>query len=73
MSAPGTFRLRGASILRATDKALLVEAEDLDEEVWVPRSVVHDDSEVWDYDDEDARGPGDLVVKEWWAEKQGWC
>lgn len=33
---------------------------------WIPKSVVHDDSEVWKKDDS-----GKLVVKYWWAEKNG--
>jgi hypothetical protein len=38
-------------------------------EVWVPHSVIHDDSEVYD-----AKGnnEGKLVVQRWWADKQGW-
>lgn len=40
----------------------------LDEEdsVWIPKSVVHDDSEVH------GRGmEGEMVVKRWWAESEG--
>ena len=35
-------------------------------QLWVPKAVVHDDSEVWKKDD-----TGRLVVKTWWAEKNG--
>jgi len=35
---------------------------------WVPKSVVHDDSEV--YKDGSS---GKLVVQEWFAEKEGWA
>ena len=64
---------------RETAKAILVlrkgalldavDAMDTDgpTEVWVPKSVIHDDSEVFAADDE-----GTLIVFEWWAEKQGW-
>ncbi len=34
---------------------------------WIPKTVVHDDSEV--YKDGDS---GTLVVKDWFAEKRGW-
>lgn len=37
---------------------------DLDEETWVPKSVIHDDSEVWQTKQE-----GDLIVHAWWARK----
>ena len=53
-------------VVRETDKALLVELEDTGEELWVPRSLIHDDSEVW------AEGQtGELVVAAWWAEQSG--
>lgn len=34
---------------------------------WVPQSVVHDASEVFEKGHE-----GDLVVAEWFAKKEGW-
>lgn len=46
------------------DKALLVVIDG--DEKWVPKSVIHDDSEVFDAD-ENARGT--LVLKRWWAEE----
>ena len=39
------------------------------EGTWVPKSVIHDDSEV--YDMKDGAGPGKLVVLRWFAEKEG--
>lgn len=53
-----------ATAKRETPKALLVEVEG--EEKWVPKSLIHDDSEV--YREGDA---GTLVVPLWWAEKEG--
>jgi hypothetical protein len=54
-----------ATVVRETDKAILVSFEDEDtEQRWIPKSVVHDDSEIWKKDDN-----GQLVVKTWWAEK----
>lgn len=35
-------------------------------ERWVPKSVIHDDSEVWK-----AGQSGKLVVLHWWADKNG--
>lgn len=61
----------GASERRkVTDKAMLVFVEDLGEEVWVPKSAIHDDSEVYDsrYEGEE----GDLIVKSWLARDRGW-
>lgn len=52
-------------VLKATDKALLFEPEG-DDSFWVPKSVVHDDSEVYDEEHE-----GELLVQSWWAEKNG--
>ena len=35
------------------------------DEKWVPKSVIHDDSEIWK-----AGQAGRLVVLGWWAEKE---
>ena len=57
-------------VLRQTEKAILFEPEDTDvDQFWVPKSVVHDDSEVWE--DADDKREGELIVKQWWAEKNG--
>lgn len=50
--------------IRESEKAILVRIDD--KETWIPKSVVHDDSDVWKKDDE-----GKIVVKLWWAEKNG--
>lgn len=34
---------------------------------FIPKSVLHDDSEVYRLNDS-----GKLIVKHWWAEKEGW-
>jgi hypothetical protein len=57
------------SIEHETDKAILVDLDDRTESLWIPKSQIHDDSEVF-------AGPGsaikgNVVVTEWWAEKQG--
>lgn len=50
--------------VRSTDKALLVKLDDTGAEHWIPRSQIHDDSEVYEEGHE-----GDLVVSEWFAGK----
>lgn len=48
-------------------KALLISLE-TGEEKWIPKSVIHDDSEVYDADE---NSEGEVVVQTWWAEKEG--
>lgn len=50
---------------RMTDKALLVEIEG--GEYWIPKSQLHDDSEVYDADD---NSEGNLVITEWLAKQK---
>ena len=61
----GTVRIEDCEAIRATDKAILVRIAD-EEEHWIPQSQIHDDSEVWKDGDK-----GALVIKTWWAEKEG--
>ncbi len=65
------FYIEDAEVIRATPDALLVSAPIFDNEEWIPKSAVDDDSEVWD-DTDDASGPGRLVVQLWLAAKRGW-
>lgn len=48
-----------------TPKALRVQTPDY-EEIWLPKSQIDDDSEVWEMDDE-----GNLVISDWIAEQKG--
>jgi hypothetical protein len=57
-----------AQAIAGTEKALRVQLESEDEPRWIPRSQIHDDSEV--YDDKN-NATGDLVIKRWFAEKEG--
>jgi hypothetical protein len=50
-----------------TPKALRVELDG--EERWIPKSQIHDDSEVYGADEDNSEG--ELIVKRWWAEKEG--
>ena len=63
MREEGNYEVR-ATAVRATEKALLVDIDG--NEMWIPQSVIHDDSEVYEEGD-----TGLLVVKGWWAQKQG--
>ena len=56
-----------ATCIRETDKAILVEFANGDE-TWIPKSQIHDDSEVYD---SRIHSSGKLVVKTWFAEKNG--
>lgn len=61
-----------AELVLKTYQALLVRLfEHGDEEVWVPLSQVHDDSELYDASGEEDTGK--VVVTEWWAEKNGYA
>lgn len=59
-------RYSNCEVKAHTVKALLISIEGGELEVWVPRSVVHSDSEVYD---EDEHSEGDLVLPDWWADK----
>jgi hypothetical protein len=59
-------RFDDCTAVHATPKALLVSIPELGDEIWIPRSVVHDDSEVFESGHE-----GELVIKEWWAREEG--
>jgi len=60
-----TVRIEDCEIIKATDKAVLVRIGD-EVEKWIPQSMVDDDSDIWKEGDK-----GDLVVKAWFAEKEG--
>jgi hypothetical protein len=66
MRSKDPVQLGEAEIIRETDLAVLVVLEDTANELWVPKSVIHDDSEIWKMAD----GVGMLVVEAWWANKQ---
>jgi hypothetical protein len=52
-----------AKAIKSTDAAVLCEIDG--EEMWIPQSQIHDDSEVWKEGDE-----GKLVVSQWIAKKK---
>jgi hypothetical protein len=49
-----------------TDKAILCVIADQSEH-WVPKSVIEDDSEVFDVE----HGKGTLIASRWFAEREG--
>jgi hypothetical protein len=59
-----TVQIQNVKALRETEKALLVGVEG--EEVWLPKSQIDDDSEVYKDNTE-----GVLVIPLWLAEKHG--
>lgn len=52
--------------VKETERALLVKLDDEEDERWIPKSVIHDDSEVFE-----EGGEGTVVVAPWWAKKEG--
>lgn len=68
MAGDEAYTFGEAECVAETDKAIGVLRDDAGdtEPFWIPKSVIHDDSEVWKKGDE-----GELVVKYWWAEKNG--
>jgi len=67
------FRLGRAHVIRETDKAVRVSLDRTsllgEVDFWLPRSVLHDDSEVYGGNE---GASGALVVKHWFAKKEGW-
>lgn len=54
-------------VIRETDRALLVDYEG--EEVWIAKSMIHDDSEIWGKHDPGDRGR--LALPYWLAKEKG--
>ena len=67
MKPPVSFN--GVTCTKETGLALLVRIpEDDDKEHWIPKSQIHDDSEVYDGED---NAHGKLVITHWIAEQRG--
>ena len=58
------FAFPEGTITRATEKAVLFEVGP--DKYWIPKSVIHDDSDIWKEGQS-----GVLKVKAWWATKNG--
>lgn len=67
------FRLGRGRVDRSSEKALRVMLEPSSllgaKAVWVPKSVIHSESEIYDAL---TNARGELVVKRWFARKEGW-
>jgi hypothetical protein len=69
------FVLGDGKLVGASRKAIKVEMvwdELIGKVLWIPRSVLHEDSEVYILDEQDFGDQGTVVVMRWWAEKQPW-
>jgi hypothetical protein len=63
LSRAACVEFEGVIVLHETDDALLVKV--YDQEVWIPKSHIHNDSDVYEADTE-----GALIISEWIAEKK---
>jgi len=61
------YTIEDAEAVGETPKGLWISASEFDENVFVPYSQIHDDSEVYRVGHD-----GALVVNEWFAEQRGW-
>ena len=52
---------------RSTKKAIKVDMIDVEDDQWIPKAVIHDDSEVFEDGHE-----GTLIIKGDFAEAKGW-
>jgi hypothetical protein len=69
MAGEELFVLKDVEVVRETSKALLIRSADLEEETWIPKGQVHDNSDVYNASD---ASEGDLTVTKWIAEQKGW-
>jgi hypothetical protein len=65
MAGDDTVTFDVATVEAESDRAILVAIEG--EKVWVPKSQIDEDSEVYSK----KSGGGALIVTRWWAEKAG--
>ena len=61
------FIIPDAECRHDTEKAICISAPMFDEDKWIPKSVISDDSEVYKKETY-----GDCIISEWFAEKEGW-
>jgi len=64
-----TVSFEDCEAIAESPKAILVKFGDdgPEGEHWIPKSQIHDDSEVYE-----ATGTGALIVSEWFAKQKGW-
>ena len=61
-----TVEFEDARCIRETQKAIQVRLSDRQRPIWIPQSIVHDDSEVYKFGQS-----GKLVLPEWFALRMG--
>ncbi len=59
------WRQPGAKCISEREKSILVRLQGRPRAQWFPKSVIHDDSEVYELGHE-----GEIVVQGWFAEKE---
>ncbi len=64
---PEYVRIEDAEVRAETTKAILVASPRLFKEEWIPKSVIHDDSEVWKM----GQAKGLVFVAEWFMDTNG--
>ena len=60
-----------SKVVKETDRAVLCDIaleKHQTRRIWIPKSIIHDDSEVFDATE---HSKGKLILKTWWAEKEG--
>lgn len=63
-----TYTRANVRCIRVSTSGLAILCKQGDKTFWVPKSVIHDDSEIWDKVGQE----GKLIVQAWFAEKEGW-
>jgi len=61
-------------LVRETELAVLVRIKDrkgVNKELWIPKSQLTDDSEVYGKDNGPDGKTGDVIITGWFAEKEG--
>jgi hypothetical protein len=65
MGKANAVTFENVDVVHETEKALCCNIDG--EEVWIPKSQIDNDSEVWNK----KTAPGKLVITEWIAKKNG--
>lgn len=60
------IEIEDVECVKETDRALCLSIPDYEDEVWIPKSVVSEDSDVTSEGDE-----GRLIIHQWFADKEG--
>lgn len=68
MSRYEPVEFEGCEVTKETEKAFLIDIEG--KPTWIPKSQVHDDSEIYDNGPKDKSLDGTLVIPRWLAEEK---